>query len=477
MLPCVWTFRAGLKYVAMAGVLLMAGCASYSTKVEQLRTEYGAGSYAEAEAFVDEQLIEELGVQSGSISGARFEAGALDPSRGDVLLLLLEKSMLRLSQGDPESAVKLLRVARDQLDVNFQYDTGAFVGELSSMAGDDRMRDYVGADYDHIMVRVMLALCDLLAGDGDAYAYAVQVGEKQEEIIGSPLGEAAGREGYRPRESYSRVSLGSYLQGVVREDKFALDEAARAYERALAFEGGEHALYSEALDRAKSSGHTAEGRGALQVFYLAGRGPHLIASRYNPTERAVRLTGIFLLLLNRTTAVIGQSPVPVPMVVVNDPHVASLSISSVNGAGAVAKTQAVLDVNAVAQEQLDANMPLIAARALARRAIKAAVAHAAGKAAGKNSNNAQAVAGAVSLLLGAVTTIAEDADTRSWATLPAQIQSARLELPAGVNTVDFGGTSADIRISAGRDSYVLLMRPSLSEPPVVIIDRYSKALE
>jgi hypothetical protein len=462
--------------VAVTCVLLTVGCASYSTKVEALRSEYGAGRYAEAEAVVDALLAEEAGLAPEAVSGAVFEVAEIDPSKGEVLLFLLEKSMLRLAQDDPRSAVTLLRLARDQLDENFQYDTGAFLGEFSSMVGDDRARDYSGADYDHIMVRVMLTLCDLLAGDGDAYAYAVQVGEKQEEIIASPLGEAGQGEGYRPRQGYSRVSLGAYLQGVVREDTFALDEAARAYERALAFEGGGHALYEEALDRATNRGHTGEGKGALQIFYLAGRGPHLVATRYNPTEKVVRLTGIMLLLLNKTTALIGQSPVPVPQLVVSDAHAQPLTVR-VKGTDSSVTTQIVLDVNRVADEQLSANMPLIAARALARRALKAVVADVAGRAAGKNSRNAQAVAGAVSLLLGAVATIGEDADTRSWTTLPAEIQSARIELPAGVNEVEFGSVPVKVRISAGRDSYALVLRPSLGAPPVIILDRYSKPLE
>jgi hypothetical protein len=458
----------------MVCVVSLVGCASYSTKVEPLRTSYGAGRYAEAEAFVDAELAEEAKLPPEAISGGLFDVNALDTSKGEVLLLVMEKSMLRLSQGDPLSAVKLLRLARDQLDENFQYDTGAFLKDLSSVATDDRMRNYVGADYDHIMVRVMLALSDLIAGGGDAYAYAVQVGEKQEEIIGSSLGEMENEEGYRPRAGYSRVSLGAYLQGVIREDNLSFGEAARAYERALAFEGGEHTLYADALERSNGSGHTSAEKGALQVFYLAGRGPHLITSRQNPTQQAVQLTGVMLVVLGKSAAVIGQSPVPVPKVLVNDPHVAGLSIK---GTGNVVKMQTVLDVNGVAEEQLEANMPLISARALARRAVKAVFADVAGRRVGKRSDSTKAVADAVSLLLGAVTTIAEDADTRSWTTLPAQIQSARLELPAGLNRVEFGEITANVRISAGRDSYVLLIRPSLSEPPMVIVDRYSKPLE
>jgi len=392
------------------------------------------------------------------------------------VVLLLEKATIRLALGDAQTAVKLLRRSRDQLDENFDYDTTNFIEGFSSLIRDDTVIAYSGADYEHVMVRVMLALADLIEGGGDAYAYAVQVGEKQEQIIGSPLGELKGEKGYKPREGYRRVGFGAYIQGLIREDSLALDEAGKAYERALSFAGGDNQLYQVALDRARTSVPATEGNGVLHVFYLAGQGPYLVETRANPTSDAIRLAGWILLILNNNVAVVTQAPVPVPEVAVKDPAPGPITVSAEDGASA--STITALDVNRIAVEQNEANRPWLVARALARRAIKAVGSKAVGKAVGSTTkgNSGELIGNLVTIATSVATTATENADTRNWSTLPAQIQAARLELPAGVHEIDFGGrVTRKVRIAAGHPSYVLVFGQSASAAPKVVIDRYSVA--
>lgn len=463
-------------FAAVLLVLWLGGCATYSQQAKPLRQHYGAAEFAAAEAFVDQKIAEEHGLPLETVT----QSNALDPqvrvASGDTVVLLLDKAMLRLAQGDSLAAVELMRLSRDQLDENFHYDTASFFSTLASMLSDDSRLDYAGADYEHIMVRVMLALADLINGGGDAYAYATQIGEKQEQIIGSPLGELTGEgalESYKPRERYRRVGIGAYLQGVVREDVFALDEAWRAYARALEFEGGDKPLYAEAMSRAKSGPRGEAGEGYLQVFYLAGRGPHLEETRATPTTEILKLAGWIMLFNNDNPALLAQAPIPVPMVRVNDASPAPLTVKA---ADRNARTEVVLDVNKVAQEQLEANLPWITARALARRAAKAAIGTVAGNAAenASSSSNAEALGFAVNLLVNLAATATENADTRNWVTLPAQIHALRLPLPEGVHPVNVGRDAATrVRISAGRNSYLLVIRPALDRPPVLLVDRYS----
>ena len=72
------------------------------------------------------------------------------------------------------------RRARDGLD---EHATGSYTEWASATFLDDRWRTYTAADYEHVLVRAVLAAVDLMAGGHDAYAYGFQVLEKQQELI------------------------------------------------------------------------------------------------------------------------------------------------------------------------------------------------------------------------------------------------------------------------------------------------------
>ena len=474
------TVRARPRRRAAAAVLLAAalasGCATFSGINAPLRDRYGRGDFAEAEAFVDQRIAAEAGVEEEVVRKSGGVDDSIQPWRGDTVLYLLDKGMLRLAGGDPQGAVRVWRSARNQLDANFQNDTDRFVGGIAAALADDTVRVYTGADYEHILLRAMLCLADLVEGGGDAYAYAVQVGEKQEEIIGSPLGEVVrdGRQvGYRPRSQYKRVGVGAYLQGVIREDTLDFDEAGRAYERALAFSEEPSPLLEASVGRVRGRADAASGEGILHVFYLGGRGPHLEEVRATPGNEAFRLAGVLVLLVHGSPWLLTQAPVPVPHVAVNDGDVPPLEVRA---GERVTATQTVLDVNRVAREQNDANMPWTVARALVRRAWKAAAGTVAQGVAQSSKNDMVAVGAiAAAIALNVATTVTENADTRSWSTLPAQFQAARLELPAGTRRVELGpDLFCDVRIAPGRASYILVIRPSEQGPAAVLVDRYSR---
>ena len=90
------------------------------------------------------------------------------------------------------------------------------------------------------------------------------------------------------------------------------------------------------------------------------------------------------------------------------------------------------DIQAIAEKTLEAEMPLITARAVARMAAKdtfAAVASNSG------SSGDQGGAALLGLLVNVAAVATERADTRSWFTLPGDIYLARLPLPPGEHTL------------------------------------------
>lgn len=463
---------------AMITILLLSGCATYTQKSAALRERYNSADFVAAEVMAEDGIAAETGVAKELVHSTNALDPAINPQKGDALLYLLDKGMTRFVEGDAETAVKVFRKARNAFDANLLLNSGEFLKDVSSMFVDDSTRAYHGADYEHITLRAMLAMSDLVTRGGDAYAYAVQLGKKQEEIIGSSFGDISNngsKSGYRPREHYSRVALGAYLQGVIREEALDRDEAATAYKRAITFSGNKTGLYANALKRVQGKHRIKGGHGSLHVFYFGGRGPHLGESRSSPTDESIRLAGLAAFVLSQNVTFLAQAPVPVPVVITEDPQVPPLSVQVGNRAET---TETVLDVNGIAKEQLAANMPWIIARAVMRRTTKAVAATVAGKAAGQGANN-EMLGDMIAFLVTLFSTSMENADTRSWNTLPATIQALNMDLEAGEHTVVLNGSNKEyqVRISPGRNSYMFVIQPSLTALPAVVIDKYSRHLD
>jgi hypothetical protein len=138
-------------------------------------------------------------------------------------------------------------------------------------------------------------------------------------------------------------------------------------------------------------------------------------------------------------------------------------------------TELMEDIDAIARKNLAAKMPGITARAIARAAAKRAVSRAAQQAA-RNSNDRNDAMAALILSFGveATTILTERADTRSWLTLPHDIQLARLPLPPGsyVVRVDFigygdqviGTREYPVTIERGRKRYLSYHYIAASNP-------------
>jgi len=455
--------RAALLLLALAAV----GCRSYSDKLAEFRGRYLQGDFVGADKAVDRLIAKESGTDVEAV--ARSNALEVKSGKGDTYLLLLDKAMTQLALGHPDVAIALMRKARDQLDAHESKTAKEF---FASVLTDDTARSYAGADYELILVRVLLCLSDLLIHssqtEGDAYAYALQVGQKQEQIIDSPLGEDLG---YKPREEYRRVGIGAYLQGMILEATGARDGAARAYGRCVDYEPGIR-IAEEALKRTTEGYYAEPGEGVLHVFYLAGPGPFYTTGTSPATDAALRIAELAAAIVSDSYVPLMQTDVPVPVLAVHTWGVPPIEVSAF---GRSVPTEPLLDVNMVAGQQLDKMMPLIIARAIIRRAFKTAVTTVSSEAV--KSKNKKNTGDAVELgfaLANLLWTASERADTRSWSSLPAQIQVARLPLPQGVHRVKFGGgMEKEVRIVAGRDAYALVIQPDPARAGVVEIDRLS----
>ncbi|MBL8861590.1 MAG: hypothetical protein JNK02_06215 [Planctomycetes bacterium] len=464
-----------IRIAACAAALVAAACRAPDQRIAPFADAWGRGDFARAETEIDRLVAEDAQVDVQLVAGSRGLDESIDPGKRDVFLFLQEKSMTRLAAGDADATIDLLRRARDVLAA--RWTDADIAGWLAAGLADDTFRQYGGADYEHVLTPALLAIADLLEGGQDAFAYALQVGEVQERVLGSTFGENVDGQGngYNPRKTYQRVALGAYVEGLVRERAGYSSEAFKAYERAREW-GAAPAVVVAACERTSNGVYAPAGHGVVHVFRFAGRGPRLVQGTSPLTDSALFLANIGALVIGENVGLLGQTAVPVPVVRAEDRPIPELEIRV--GEEVVGSTSTVLDVTAVAEQQLAANLPWILARAAIRRGVKAVAAKAVQDAVQKNNPDESGFALFAGILTNLVLTAGEKADTRNWTSLPARVQVARFTLPAGEHALDLGpGAQAAVRVAAGKDSFVLVIQPDLSRTAAVVTDVYSRPPE
>lgn len=452
------------RCTALLLTVVLSGCASHYDRVWLVREEFHAGRLDVAREAVDKQL-------------------KLKRRKGEADVFLLDKAMIELTSGRPKEAEKLLRGVRDRFDDFEQKDVGEFT---KAMLTDDNAQAYAGEDYEKVLIRAMLALSNLMTDGNDAGAYALQMVDKQQQIIQkvsekqkkneelvrskqppNPDGSPAETElKFVPAElAYKQVALGPYIRAMLAEESpLTLDEAARARVQVANFEPGFRDANAD-LQRAQYEKPLAPGRGVLYVFALVGRGPI-------KQEKEEFATQVSLLIADRIVNAFSNraipptlAPVKVPQVI-NFPSLAEGVTVRVDGQP-VGTTATIVDVGAMAERQQQAHYPEVIAKAVARRVLKKGVIYAAEEAAKVDQGSLLSLG---VMAAGVAWEATENADTRCWALLPDTIQVLRVELPVGEHEVMLrpmgqGGelaanARAKVRIIDGRNTYLLGTLPT-----------------
>jgi hypothetical protein len=416
-------------------VVCGSGCATHANRLVSVRNAYYAGKLDTARSRIDKQITR---------------------NKSDADVLRLERAMVDLIDGRPEQAEKTLRVVRDQFDFLEQKDIGESI--LSTVTDDNRLA-YAGEDYEKILIRCFLSLSNLMHDGGDASAYALQVGEKQRQII--DLG--ADRDGSNPKLSYKRVALGAYIHAAIQEATHVnYDEAARSIQLVANWEP-QFEPASDDLKRVTEGQHSQKGNGVVYVFGLVGRGPYKEERVEEPTSAALLIADRILTATSKYSLPPTIAPIKVPVVVRSRNRILSLGVS-VDGE-TKGQTETITDIGQLAVDQYQAVFPRVMARAVVRRVIKKGAVYATKEIANINHPAAEMAMD----LAGVAWEAAESADTRCWGLLPDQIQVLRLELPAGEHQLSLTprdtrglfGSSAQrtILVEDGRNTYVMACFP------------------
>ena len=418
-----------LGAIALLGVSAgaLTGCATYSESFGAIEHNLSTRQYDAA--------LQDIEKQSGS--------------KTDRVLYLLNKGMVLRMKRDFTGSNQALEAAKAEMERLY----AASVSEHTlSFVVNDATVSYAGDDYEQVLVHLYMALNYLeLRQPYEARVEALQVDVKLREI-----GEKI------PENKFTEDALSRYLTGLIYEELGEWSDAMIAYRKA--YEAYKKYQVNFGLPMPDMLKHDL-----LRLAQRQGLKDEVAQYRKEfdikpePEEdRAHEQEGELVFVLNNGLAPVKREKVvgataPPPSVIVEaaTPHkhitpappvVVTIALpyyesrpnnvlsARISVSDKQSSTQMMENIDAIARASLDSRMPAITARSIARAVAKGAIQGSVDRARNKNDNDA-----AVALLSSFVVRVAaiatERADTRSWLTLPANVQLARLALPPGSYTV------------------------------------------
>lgn len=405
-----------------------------------------SGQYEKAQAALPQDVV------AGDILD-NFERGRVDFLNADYPE---SKSALEVSD-------KAVRVQQDKALISIS-DTATSVGAL---AVNDNITEYVPPDYELGFLHLYLGLNYVQKNDLDGALVEVRranrVQERARQAREKDLQSAENelkQKGLSPNlgsvlsrypdagNKLKAVQNGYllYLSGLLYEASNDLNGAYIDYTRALAVAPDNEAVIEAAIRVAKRSGRNqdlaklkkqygdrpgvSEGQG--RVIILEERGVVSAMQSWNltlPVYDSQGNTALYTVAL----------PYYVPSV--------SAKLSPLTLDSASVKTDELVDVNLMAQQQLTENMPTI----LLRQALRVYAKDQIRKSTAKDDDVGN-------LLFNVWNTLTEQPDTRSWQTLPGNVNAASKIVKAGEHTVSVDGQDYTFEVRDRQTALVWVSR-------------------
>ncbi|UPT75859.1 MAG: hypothetical protein M0D55_09415 [Elusimicrobiota bacterium] len=379
--------------------------------------------------------------------------------RKNQVLYYLDLGAVQHDAGKFKESDESLDKAERRMDELYTKSVSRAAGTLVL---NDTTTEYRGARFERAMVNAYRALGFAFRGDHDAALVETRK-------LSRLLQEYADVYGAR-KTAYKDDAFAQWLTSLLYEDDDRPDDARISREKSRAAYEQYAKVYGTPVPRLEPAGE--KGGGELVFIHYNGVAPRKISKSFsvawrdaaiavNATKDDEAQSGQAINAIN--AGLLGKSISVAFPDYVQDPF--QIAGSAVEAAGVRAQTELAQDLAAIARKDLDEAQAVVRTRAIARATIKYVVAKAAAdevaKKYGKNSwQHLLAQAG------GAATAAAtEFADTRAWATLPAQFRVARLRLPAGTHDVliSYTGSSGSaianqtlkgVVIRKGRRTYI-----------------------
>jgi hypothetical protein len=399
-----------------------------------MRWPYASAWFAALAAcatFSDTIQSTERGLAQQQPKAALAEYEKLKPSAADRVLYLMNKGMLLRMTGDYDESTRSLEEAKQLIE---RLRALSLREQALSLTVNDATKAFIGEDFERVMVNAYLALNYLEQGRlDDARVEALQV-----DVLLRDKGQKT-----TIVKPYEEDAFARYLTGIIYEDEGEWSDAMISYRQAYeAYEKQEKAfgvempqsLKHDLIRLADRVGLTDEAKKFREQFNIKNTMSEADLLQLGEVILTVH-AGLAPIKRERSTTL--PNPATGRILRIALPQYQSRaqpfgSASLAADASPPVSTSRVENIQAIAEKTLDAEMPLITARAVARMAAKDTIAAVTSN---SGSSGDQGGAALLGLLVNVAGVVTERADTRSWFTLPGEIHLARLPLPPGEHTL------------------------------------------
>jgi hypothetical protein len=373
----------------------------------------------------------------------------------NAVLYYMDRGMTLHLSGDYENSNRYLEDAERLADSLY---TKSITTESGAMFTNDNLLPYEGEDFEKVMLNLIMALNYVYLGKwDDALVEARKVDHKLNLY----------NDKYEKKNVYKEDAFARYLSGILYEYRGELNDAYISYNKAYmaykeyrrnygtavpAFLGEDLQRLSKALglyDEYKSYQKEfnnikfkdikeLQSNGELIFIYLSGRSPFKEDFFIDAPVPDISGDPYYLRI---------AFPRFVPQ-----PSRVEYARIYIRGINSEERTYLMEDITAIAKKNLKDRIGRIKAKAIGRAVLKFTTAQTAKKAAAKKYGKDAGII--VGSLLNIASVVTEQADKRSWRTLPDKIQMSRIVLPPGnynieVNYIGAGGEVIDKKIFTG----------------------------
>ncbi len=450
------------------GLLAFSGCMTYDQQVSEVRAAYHAGNYGVAADLAAKRAEEACG------------------GRDELIWALEAATLLRSAGRVDESACTFERA--DQCFENHAQRAKVRIGDEGlALVTNPAKLPYRGRAYDGIMISVYQALMALQRGDHEAArVYINRTYQRQQDAVSEHAAKiekeqvrikndanvsrtmadpafgtaVAGLESPTPGLSaYADYvnPFAVYLDGLYHwnagVDPSDVQRAQKCFERVLAF-GPDNPYVREDFERAMKATAPAQGEGP--TCYI------LFETGMAPSRQAVRID---LPIIVSRVSYVGVS---FPKLRLNDAYLKGLTVEA---GGSRWQTERIASMDAIVGQDFRNELPSIIAHVTASAVTKAVAAYAINSAAKESGSGAQL---ASQLLTAGYQLAMNVADTRTWNTLPKEVQICKVPIPDGRRialSVPGYGWRQELTLAEGR--VVVVWAKAVDQPHQMTVSQFT----
>lgn len=412
-----------LRLLVFVSLLMLSGCATVFTSYPQQADRW-------KQALVADQGAKQLPALEAKAAGS------------DGLLYALEAGRVAQLSNDTDTSKKWFEDAAgrfDQEDEAARIRVSGLAQTTGAMLSNDKAIHYHSDPFERIFSYTFQALNYLQQGDmtgaGVEFRRVDHEQREQELEHQSQIAKAEEKNGGKPADTGKYDGYFEGLNTAAAGVRSAVQNAWSYYLTAAFWEGTGN--YNDALVDYKQ---------ALQIFPEADfikEDVQRISGKMNGKRNA---NGLLVVTLEQGfVPAKTEVSIPIPttqgLVSVSFPTYSGTGVTNallmrISAAGQETATQPLVRVGALAAKALKEELPGLITRQVARTTAKYAMQ--------KEANRQSAVLGLVTQLYNLVS---EQSDLRSWLTLPAYGQVARMELPSGEQQVQLSLSGGDANVT------------------------------